>query len=83
MFQEYLHELENICSTKVVLPKSCTVPDSLLDVGLLSASGYVYEGTLGGSKVRIQRVRIHPERDHQKVQVCPDVPMRCFLVPKH
>ena len=60
-----------------MLPKSCTLSDSLLDVGLLPASGYVYEGTLGGSKVRIQRVRIHPERDHRKVHVCPDATFPC------
>ena len=41
------------------------VANSLLDVKLSSSSG-----TLDGSKVRVQRVRIYPTGDPQKVEVC-------------
>ena len=48
---------------KEVLPKSCTLSESLL--------GCVYEGTLDGSKVRVRRLRMHPGGDPRKVkEVC-------------
>ena len=50
-----------------MLPESCTLLGTL-DVSLPSASGYVYEGTLDGSKVRVQRVRLCPEGDPRKVK---------------
>ena len=63
-FQEPLDELSRICGIKNVLPKACTLSDSLL--------GCVYEGTFNGSKVRIRRVRAHSKRDQQRVnEVCP------------
>jgi len=63
-FQEYLHELKNICGIKEVLPKSHTLSSSLLAVGLPLVSGSVHEGTFDGSKVRIRRI-VHPEGDPQ------------------
>jgi hypothetical protein len=51
-----------------LLPKSCTLSDALLDIGLPSASWRVCEGTLGGSMVRIRRVHVHPTGDLQKVK---------------
>jgi hypothetical protein len=51
-----------------VLPKSCILSDSLLVVGLPSASGRGYEGTFDGSKVRVLRTRSYPEGDLQKVK---------------
>ncbi|KAF9644933.1 kinase-like protein [Thelephora ganbajun] len=59
-FQESLHELRNICGIKGVLPKSCVLSESLL--------GCVYEGTFGGSKVRIRRVRMYHGGDPHKVK---------------
>ena len=53
--------LRKICGVKNVLPKACTLSDSLL--------GCVYEGTFNGSKVRIRRVRTHPTGDPQKLRV--------------
>ena len=67
-FQEYLHELKTICGVKEMLPESCTLSGFLPDDGHPPASGYVYEATLDGSKVRIQRVRMCPEADPQKVK---------------
>ena len=64
-FQEYLHELKNICGVKEVLPKSYTLSSSLLAIGLPSVSGCVHEGTFDGSKVRIQRVIMYPKGDPQ------------------
>jgi len=46
-------------------------PDSLLDTSPSPVSGCTYEGTLGGSKVRIKRVRIVPKGDPQKVKEVP------------
>ena len=63
-FQEYLHELKNICGIKEVLPKSHTLSSSLLAIGLPSVSGFVHEGTFDGSKVRIRRI-VYPEGDPQ------------------
>jgi len=62
VFQEYLHELKNICSAKEVLPKSHTLSSSLPVITLPPASGRVHEGT---SKIRIQHVRVHPGGDPQ------------------
>ncbi|KAF9646873.1 kinase-like protein [Thelephora ganbajun] len=59
-FQESLDELRNICGIKGVLPKSCTLSESLL--------GCVYEGTFGGSKVRIRRVRIYLRGNPHRVK---------------
>ena len=61
-FQEYLHELKDICGIKGVLPKSHTLSNSLPVIGLPPVSGSVYEGSL---KVRIQRVRMRPNGDPQ------------------
>ena len=62
-FQEYLHELRNICSFNEVLPKSYTLSSSLLAIGLPPVSGSVREGTFGGSRVRIQRLMMYLNRD--------------------
>ena len=51
-----------------LLPTSCTLSDSLPDAGLPSASGYVCEGTVNGSRVRIKRASVHPVGDMQKVK---------------
>jgi len=51
-----------------LLPKSCTLPDSFLDISLPSVSGCRYEGTLGGLKVHIKHVRMSPEGDSQKAK---------------
>ena len=67
-FQEYLYELKTICGVKEILPKSCTLSGFLPDNSIPPASGCAYEGTLDGSKVRIQRVRMCPEGDPQKVK---------------
>ena len=64
-FQEYLHELRNICGVNGVLPKPYTLSSSLLSIGLPSVSGSVHEGTFGGSKVRIRRVTMYPSGDPQ------------------
>ena len=61
-FQEYLHELKNICGIMEVLPKSHTLSSSLPVIALPPASERVHEGT---SKIRIQRVRMHPNGDPQ------------------
>jgi len=61
-FQEYLHELKNICGIKEVLPKSHTLSSSFPVIALPSVSGRVYEATL---KIRIQRVRMYPNGDPQ------------------
>ena len=63
VFRECLHGLREICAIEEVLPKSCTLSESLL--------GCVYEGTFGGSRVRIRRIRMCPGRDSQKLrEVC-------------
>jgi len=61
-FQEYLHELKDICGIKEVLPKSHTLSISFPVISLPPASGRVHEGT---SKIRIQRVRMHSNGDTQ------------------
>lgn len=66
-FQECLRELGYICGVKKVLPKSCAIL-GLLDNSRPSASRRIYEGTLGGSIVGIQRVRIYPGGDPQNVK---------------
>ena len=62
-----------------MLPKLCTL-SGLLPDGHLSASGRVYEGTIGGSRVRIQRVVMYAEGDPHKFK---DVRSRrhIFFVP--
>ena len=71
-FREPLDELKRICGISNVLPKACTLSDSLL--------GCVYEGTFNGSKVRVRRVRTHPKGDPQKVkEVC--TPRHVFRLP--
>ena len=59
-FQESLYGLKKLCSANDVLPKSFTLPESLL--------GCVYEGIFDGSKVRVRRVRPHPRGDPRKVK---------------
>ena len=61
VFHKSLHEIKKICSIREVLPKLCTILDSLLDISLLSVSGYVSQGILDGSKVRIKCVRMYPK----------------------
>ena len=68
IFQETLRELGKICGLKEVLPKSWTLPESLL--------GCVYKGKFNGSKVRIRRVRMYPGGDPQKVK---EVCTRCHV----
>lgn len=67
--QQSLHELGKICGIKELLPKSCTLPDSLLNVDAPSPSGRVCAGTLDGSRVRIKRVGVHQMGDPQNVEV--------------
>jgi len=62
-FQEYLHELRNICGVNEVLPKFYTLSSSLLAIGLPPVSESVHEGTFGGSRVRIRRVIMYPDGD--------------------
>ena len=59
-FQEPLQELKRLCSANEVLPKAFTLEESLM--------GCVYEGTFDGSKVRVRRVRPHPEGDPRKAK---------------
>ena len=49
-----------MCGVKEVLPKSCTLSDSLL--------GCVYEGTYNGSKARIRRVKMYPKGEPQTIK---------------
>jgi len=67
-FQESLHELGKICGIKELLPKSCILSGSLLDISLPSTSGRACEGTLDGSRVRVKRVISYPEGDPQKAK---------------
>ena len=70
-FRKSLHELGRICGTQEILPKSCTLSGSLLDTGLLFASGYASEGKLDGSKVCVKRVWTYTNEDPQEVKkVC-------------
>ena len=55
-------ELRNSCGIKKVIPKSHTLSSSLPVIDLPSVSGPVRAGT---SKIRIQRVRMHPNGDPQ------------------
>jgi hypothetical protein len=50
------------------MPSSCMVSDSLLVVGLPSASGRVHEGTFGGSKVQVQHIQLYPGEDSQRLE---------------
>ena len=68
-FQEFLHELRNVCGVNEVLPKSYTLSSSLLAIGRPSVSGRAYEGTFSGTKVRVQRVKMYPEGDLQQSKV--------------
>lgn len=68
VFQDSLHELGRVCATRQVLPKSCALSDTPLDVTLPSASGDAYGGTLNGSKGRVKRVNANNEGDPQKVK---------------
>ena len=63
-----MRELGRICSAKHVLPKSCTLSDPL-DIGPPSASGRIYAGTLGGSRVHIKRVSVNTEGDPKVKEV--------------
>ena len=72
-----MQELKRICGVKEVLPASCTL-SGLPDNSLPPISGCVYEGTLDGSRVRIQRVRIYPGGDLQKVK---EVRSRGYVFP--
>ena len=62
-FRKCLRELRKICGTRMILPTSCTLSSSLLNVGLHPVAsggpGDVYEGTLDGSRVCVKRVRVH------------------------
>ena len=62
-FQEYLHELRNVCGDNEVLPKSCILSSSLLAIGLPLVSGSAHEGTFDGVKVRIRRIIVYPNED--------------------
>jgi len=85
-FQEFLHELGKICGAREMLPKSCTLSNSLLKIDPPTTSGHVREGTLDGSKVFIKRSRINPKEDLQKVKevrfdVLVVLPCSCSSVP--
>ena len=52
--------------------------DYVLDISLPPAFGYVHEGTLDGSRVRVRRVGMYPEEDPQEAsEVCT----QCRVVP--
>ena len=70
LFRESLHELRKMCGIKHVLPKACTLTESLLEC--------VYEGIFDGSKVRVRRVRMRPGGDPVEAkEVCDR--FRAFL----
>ena len=63
-----LHELGIICGTREILPESCTIPGSSLDTVLSFVSGHVYEGTLNGSKVLVERLWMYSNDAPQGVK---------------
>ena len=70
-----LNELRRICGAREILPKSCMLSCSLLTVDRLpfisGSSGDLYEGTLGGTRVCVKRVRMYSEGDRQELsEVC-------------
>ena len=65
-FRECLHELGNICGIKEVLPKSCTLSGSLLDIHLPVAFRRAYQGTC--SRARIKYVRMDPARSPREIE---------------
>jgi len=83
-FRKCLRELKNICGSKMILPTSYTVLSQLSHVNsqpvASGGSADVYEGTLGGSKVCVKRVRIYSQKDSRtdpaKVS-CPIVSSEC------
>ena len=62
-FRRCLRELRKICGTRTILPASCTLSPSHLDINLHPVAsggpGDVYEGRLNGSKVCVKRVRVY------------------------
>ncbi|KAF9644343.1 kinase-like protein [Thelephora ganbajun] len=63
--QMYLRRLAWACSTQKILPKSCTISDTLLNTGgRPCASGILadmYEGSLDGFKVCVEKVRMYSD----------------------
>lgn len=61
-----------MCGTWKIIPKSCMLSDSFLVVSLPSTPGQAYEGTFGGSKVRVQRIKLNSGVVSLKLEeVCP------------
>jgi hypothetical protein len=74
-FRKCLRELRSICGTRAILPTLYTLSSHLLNIGPdpVAAGGYgdIYEGTLGGSKVCVKRVRVYTSEDPKKAtKVC-------------
>ena len=69
-FRKCLRELRNTCSTEMILPTSYTPSSSLLKIGhhpvASGGPGDVYEGTLGGSRVCVKRVRVYSKDGPEK-----------------
>jgi len=64
-FQKCLHELKDICGTKMILPPSYTLSSQDLTVGQAIApngSSDLHEGKLNGSSVCIKRIKTHSEK---------------------
>ena len=69
-FRKCLRELRSICGVGGILPTSYILPPHHLNVGSepfgFGEWGDEYEGTLDGSRVCVQRIRVYPREDPQK-----------------
>jgi len=69
-FQKRLRELRHICGDRMILPTSCMLSPSLLNVGRQPVApggpGDVYEGTLDGLRVRVKRIRVYSNDNSKK-----------------
>lgn len=73
MFSSCFAELRGICRTREVLPKICAISDALLstDDVPFASGGFtnMHEGSLNGSKVCVEKVRMYLEVDPRKAKV--------------
>jgi len=73
VFSSCFVELRGICRTREVLPKICTISGARLSTDDVPfASGgltNMHEGSLGGSKVCVEKVRMYLEGDPRKAKV--------------
>jgi hypothetical protein len=81
-FWKCLRELRHVCGTKMMLPTSYFLSDSLLNIDprpvASGGSGDVYEGTLNDSRVCVKRVRVYSRDGPEKAtKVC----YRCHHFP--